>query len=224
MTGLRQYRFPLILFLCQILFTFLLGFHADYKYYPVSNVTDFENPPRGLVEFYYAMFTDIHVMMFIGFGFLMTFLRRYSFSAVGFNFIICAFTLEWAIILRGYLWDWSYTNQKFIVDIQSLSTADFVSASILISMGAVLGKVNSVQLILMAFIEVPIQVVNEWIGSHLFCAFDPGESMYVHTFGNTTLSTSVSDDTKSDFYFSRCIFWFSCSICFISFGSGGLSR
>ncbi|CAF0772256.1 unnamed protein product [Rotaria sordida] len=183
MVDPRQYLFPLILFLFQIVFTFLLGFHSEYKYFPASNVTDYESPSRGLVEFYYAMFTDIHVMMFIGFGFLMTFLRRYSFSSVGFNFILCAFTLEWAIILRGYLFDWDSTTQKFIVDVQSLATADFVSASILISMGALLGKVNSVQLIVMSFIEVPIQVVNEWIGLHLFCGFDPGESMYVHVFG-----------------------------------------
>ena len=183
MAHLRPYIFPLILFLFQIVFTFLLGFHSEYKYSPASNVTNYESPPRGLVEFYYSMYTDIHIMMFIGFGFLMTFLKRYSFSSVGFNFILCAFTLEWALIIRGYLFDWDTTTQKFIVDVQSLTTADFVSASILISMGAVLGKANPVQLILMAFIEVPIQVVNEDIGIHLFCAFDPGESMYVHAFG-----------------------------------------
>lgn len=28
-------------------------------------------------------FQDIHVMIFIGFGFLMTFLKRYGYSAVG---------------------------------------------------------------------------------------------------------------------------------------------
>ncbi|CAF0958987.1 unnamed protein product [Adineta ricciae] len=183
MMNFRTFLFPLLLLIFQILFTFLLGFHSEYRYFPVTNVTNYENPPRGLVEFYYSMFTDIHVMMFIGFGYLMTFLRRYSFSSVGFNFILCAFTLEWAVIVRGYLFDWNTTNQKFIVDVQSLTTADFVSASILISMGAVLGKANPVQLILMALLEVPIQVVNEYIGLHIFCAFDPGESMYVHVFG-----------------------------------------
>ncbi len=166
-----------------MLFTFLFGFYSQYEYFPVSNVTDFENPPRGLVEFYYSMFTDIHVMMFIGFGFLMTFLSHYSYSAIGFNFILCAFTVEWALIMRGYMFDWNDSTQKFIIDVKSLSTADFVSASILISMGAVLGQVSPLQLILMAFFEVPIQVVNEWIGTHFFCANDAGESMFVHVFG-----------------------------------------
>ncbi|CAF2751463.1 unnamed protein product [Rotaria sp. Silwood2] len=218
MVKFRQFLFSLILLLFQIAFTFLLGFHSEYKYYPVSNVTNFEEPPRGLVEFYYAMFTDIHVMMFIGFGFLMTFLRRYSFSSIGFNFILCAFTLEWAIIIRGYLFDWSSDNQKFIVDIQSLATADFVSASILISMGAVLGKVNAVQLILMSFIEVPIQVVNEWIGTHLFCAFDPGESMYVHAFGNKTKFIFIFDKKKTNnFYILGA--YFGLAVTFVLFHS-----
>ncbi|CAF1045088.1 unnamed protein product [Adineta steineri] len=183
MSNYRPYLFPIVLFLLQILFTLIFGFYSGYEYFPVSNVTDFENPPRGLVEFYYSMFTDIHVMMFIGFGFLMTFLSHYSYSAIGFNFILCAFTVEWALIMRGFMFDWNVSEQKFLVDIQSLSTADFVSASILISMGAVLGQVSPLQLIIMSFMEVPLQVVNEWIGTHFLCASDAGESMFVHVFG-----------------------------------------
>ncbi len=114
----------------------------------------------------------------------MTFLRRYSFSTVRFYFIWCAFTLEWAFIIHDYLFNWSVSEQNFIVDVQSSTTTDFVLASLLISMDAILGKINVVQLIWMSFIEVPIELVNEYIGLQLFCAFDPGESMYVHTLGN----------------------------------------
>ena len=70
--------------------------------------------------------------------------------------------------MRGFVFDWNVSNRNFIVDVRSLITADFVSASILISMGAVLGKINAVQLILMSSIEVPLQVVNEWIGSYIW--------------------------------------------------------
>ena len=33
-------------------------------------------------------------MIFIGFGFLMTFLSKYGFSSVGFNFLISAVTIQ----------------------------------------------------------------------------------------------------------------------------------
>lgn len=40
-------------------------------------------------------------MMFIGFGFLMTFLKKYGFSAVGLNFLVAAFAIQWATIFNG---------------------------------------------------------------------------------------------------------------------------
>ena len=130
----RSYRFPVVLLLLQILLTFLLVFHSEYQYYRVSNVANFEDLSRGLAKFYCSIFIDIHVMMFTGFGFLVKFLRR-------------------------YLFDWDDTSGTFIIDVRNLSTADFVSASILISMGAVPGKVNAPQLILMTLTEVSMQMV-----------------------------------------------------------------
>jgi ammonium transporter Rh len=46
--------------------------------------------------------------------------------------------------------------------------ADFCAAAVLISFGAVLGKVSLSQLIIMATFEVIIQSVNEHIGLHFF--------------------------------------------------------
>lgn len=48
-------------------------------------------------------FQDVHVMIFIGFGFLMTFLQRYGFSSVGFNFLIAALALQWATLMQGFV-------------------------------------------------------------------------------------------------------------------------
>ncbi|EDO28440.1 predicted protein, partial [Nematostella vectensis] len=46
-------------------------------------------------------FQDVHVVIYIGFGFLMTFLRKYSFSALGYNFFISAPVCQWATIVTG---------------------------------------------------------------------------------------------------------------------------
>jgi ammonium transporter Rh len=40
-------------------------------------------------------------MIFIGFGFLMTFLKRYGYSAVSINLLVAAFSAQWAIIIRA---------------------------------------------------------------------------------------------------------------------------
>lgn len=40
-------------------------------------------------------------MIFIGFAFLMTFLKKYGYSATGFNLWVAALVVQWAIIMRG---------------------------------------------------------------------------------------------------------------------------
>ena len=42
-------------------------------------------------------------MIFIGFGFLMTFLKKYGFTSVGINMLIAAFGLQWGTLMQGFL-------------------------------------------------------------------------------------------------------------------------
>jgi hypothetical protein len=42
------------------------------------------------VSTYYNFFQDVHVMIFIGFGFLVVFLKSHAWSAVGFNYLAAA--------------------------------------------------------------------------------------------------------------------------------------
>ncbi|KAK2163750.1 hypothetical protein NP493_1447g00082 [Ridgeia piscesae] len=52
------------------------------------------DPTNNKVSRYYPMFQDVHVMVFVGFGFLMTFLKKYGFSSVGFNMLLAALALQ----------------------------------------------------------------------------------------------------------------------------------
>ena len=65
----------------QVVMIILFGVFGEYgpNAAPTSNIT-MEAPLEGLR---YSMFQDVHVMIFVGFGFLMTFLSKYGFSAVG---------------------------------------------------------------------------------------------------------------------------------------------
>jgi len=60
------------------------------------------------------VFQDVHVMIFIGFGFLMTFLKRYGFSSVGVNLLLAAFGLQWGLLLQNI---WHLHDGKIRVSI-----------------------------------------------------------------------------------------------------------
>ncbi|XP_043857963.1 ammonium transporter Rh type B isoform X4 [Dromiciops gliroides] len=126
-------------------------------------------------------FQDVHTMIFIGFGFLMTFLQRYGFSSIGFNFLLSAFSLQWSTLVQGFLH--SFHGGKIYIGVESMINADFCTGAVLISFGAVLGKTSPVQLLLMSLLEVTLFGVNEFILLNLLGVKDAGGSMTIHTFG-----------------------------------------
>ena len=63
----------------------------------------------------FADFQDVHIMVFAGFGFLMTFLRKYGFSSVGFNLLIAALGLQWGTFIHGIFHS---HGQKFQIEIK----------------------------------------------------------------------------------------------------------
>ena len=46
---------------------------------------------------------DIQIMLFLGFGFLMTFLKRYGYSALVMVMAIVVISVEWGILCFGCL-------------------------------------------------------------------------------------------------------------------------
>ncbi|XP_047469193.1 ammonium transporter Rh type A-like [Penaeus chinensis] len=129
---------------------------------------------------FYPMFQDIHVMIIIGFGFLMTFLKRYGFSAVSLNLLLSSLTLQVAILVDGI----ARSRGGYIkLNILTLMDAEFASATVLISFGAVLGKVSATQLVIAVLLEIPAWVVNKYVGVEVLGVVDLGGSILVHVFG-----------------------------------------
>lgn len=50
-------------------------------------------------EEYYMFYIHVAIMIFVGFGFLMTFLRRYSLGAVSLNFVTSCMMMLFAVLL-----------------------------------------------------------------------------------------------------------------------------
>lgn len=121
-------------------------------------------------------------MIFIGFGFLMTFLRKYGYSATGFNLWVAALVVQWAIILRG-MFEAFHHEDSIAISLSDLVGADIASATVLISMGALLGRITPMQLLTMGLIEIVFFAANEYLNIEMFRIADVGGSITVHAFG-----------------------------------------
>uniref|UniRef100_H9H1H4 Ammonium transporter AmtB-like domain-containing protein n=1 Tax=Meleagris gallopavo TaxID=9103 RepID=H9H1H4_MELGA len=129
----------------------------------------------------YPRFRDAHLRALLGFGFLLAFLSRYGVGSVAGSLLIVAFTIQWAILAQGLFY--FSQNSKIYVSTQSMVSADFCTAAILISAGAVLGRVNPIQMLLMALLEVPLFACNEYVLRSILGVSDSGGSLTIHTFG-----------------------------------------
>ncbi|KAM5171117.1 ammonium transporter Rh type C isoform 2-T2 [Mantella aurantiaca] len=185
-TNMR-WKLPLICMVFEIIMIVLFGVFVRYDiaadpfwriYKQEENITsDIEN----LYYFRYNSFQDVHVMIFVGFGFLMTFLKKYGFGSVAFNFLLAAFGVQWAILMQG--WFHTFVDGKIQISVTSLINADFCVASVCIAFGGVLGKVSPVQVMLMTLFQVTIFAVNEFVLLNKLHVIDAGGSMTIHTFG-----------------------------------------
>ncbi|CAH0727198.1 unnamed protein product, partial [Brenthis ino] len=125
-------------------------------------------------------FEGTHVMIFIGFGFLMTFLKKYSYSALGFNWFLAALVIQWALLCQSF---YHMTDNIIYITKKSLLEADIMSATVLITFGAVLGLASGLQLLFIGIVEVAVACLNFWLVADIFKAADVGGSMAIHAFG-----------------------------------------
>jgi ammonium transporter Rh len=132
------------------------------------------------------------MMAVVGFGFLMTFLRKYQYSAIGFTLLVVAFAFQWALLVLNFF-EQAHANTFGNVSLtpQHLIVATYATITVLISMGAVLGVVSALQLLAIAFVEVILYGLNLYIirllNIYSKTEFTPwgfgGDATAVHVFG-----------------------------------------
>lgn len=171
----------------QIVLVILFGTLTQYGDSALSEASGDkeETSVQSEIDHLYPFYQDVHVMIFIGFGFLMTFLKKYTFSSVGFNFLIAAFAIQWSMLVNGIAHniEENHPSKTLDIGIENLITSDFAAGAVLITFGAVLGKVSPLQMLFVLFFELVIYAINEVIGASVLGAVDMGGSIFVHTFG-----------------------------------------
>jgi ammonium transporter Rh len=127
----------------------------------------------------------IACQVFVGFGFLMTFLRRYCLSAVALNMAASAIVYVEAILVIGAMQQVAFGGgaSSIVVDMPLLINAAFCAASCMIAFGAVIGKTTPGQLVMLLVAQVPIYAANQHLAVVTFKALDMGGTIVIHLFG-----------------------------------------
>uniref|UniRef100_A0A8D0F9U7 Ammonium transporter AmtB-like domain-containing protein n=1 Tax=Strix occidentalis caurina TaxID=311401 RepID=A0A8D0F9U7_STROC len=125
----------------------------------------FSDYDEDISNILYPDFQDVNHMVIFGFGFFLTFLKRYGFSSTGFNLLIIVLGVQCSVL------------------IEEITKATLSLTAVVISTGAVLGKTNPVQLSLMTVVEMVAFHMSRWMHNTFLKISDNASMMHAHLFG-----------------------------------------
>ena len=127
---------------------------------------------------------SIHIlaMLLLGFGFLMVFVRGHGYSTITATLLVVSISVPVYMLIK------SFVGEEPQINIEALLWGEFAAASLLIAIGAPLGRLKMDQFILMAVLFTVIYLINETLildsGLECFEGFqDTGGSVVIHAFG-----------------------------------------
>ncbi|XP_074750618.1 RH-like protein isoform X1 [Strix uralensis] len=141
----------------------------------------FSDYDEGISSIPYPDFQDVNHMVIFGFGFFLTFLKRYGFSSTGFNLLIIVLGVQCSVLIQELLL--FLPGSKREDDLKRITKATLSLTAVVISTGAVLGKTNPVQLSLMTVVEMVAFHMSKWMHNTFLKISDNGSMMHVHLFG-----------------------------------------
>lgn len=128
----------------------------------------------------YNYYVGVAMMMFVGFGYLMTFLKAYGLGAVGFTMFITCMGVEYALFIENFM----ASGSPIKIDFLALLNANFAVAAVLISFGALIGKIGPSQVLVVVVLELTFYSANKIFFLTKFLAIaDCGGTIIIHVFG-----------------------------------------
>jgi len=126
----------------------------------------------------YVIFRDIMVMLLLGFGYLMTFLKSYGLGAVGLTMLLTVVNMQCNILVEGSL------TGTYAISMDSIIDAEFSAATLLITFGALIGRATPLQMSILAIAEAVFYALNKVIIVFgILGAEDVGGTITIHMFG-----------------------------------------
>uniref|UniRef100_A0A8C8AFM0 Ammonium transporter AmtB-like domain-containing protein n=1 Tax=Otus sunia TaxID=257818 RepID=A0A8C8AFM0_9STRI len=141
----------------------------------------FSDYDEAMTSISYPDFQDVNHMVIFGFGFFLAFLKRYGFSSIGFNLLIIVLGVQCSVLIEELLL--FLPDREIEDDMKRLTKATLSLTAVVISTGAVLGKINPVQLSVMTVVEMVAFRMSRWIHTTFLQVSDNISMMHVHLFG-----------------------------------------
>ena len=156
----------------QIIFiVFIAIYYNDWKY-------DF------FIYEHFKSLQEINIFIFLGFGFLRSFLKHYSWSSLALTIISGILSFEFGLFM---LICWSSLFKKNwsdgIFNFFHFLDANYCSATVIVALGAVLGKLSFPQYFIMIFLGIFFSTLNYVLLRQTFRIIDVGGALTVHLFG-----------------------------------------
>ena len=129
----------------------------------------------------YARSFHLLALLLVGFGVLLVFLRGHEFTSLTATFLAVSIAVPVYLLVKSFL-----PGEFEVMNISGFLFAEFAAASLLICMGAVLGRLKMEQYFVLAILFTLAYIFNEWLllESGLFEGFlDTGGSVAIHAFG-----------------------------------------
>jgi len=149
------------------------GFAQEIESSHISSILEVQQYNRAI---------HIMAMLLVGFGFLMVFVKKYGRSALTATFLLVSTSIPLYMAIKGM------SCFEAESEIHSFILAEFAAASLLITTGALLGRLKMFQYIILALLFVPFYTFNEVMVAEDHFHFighvaDTGGSIVIHAFG-----------------------------------------
>jgi len=141
-------RGEIFFIICEAISILFYGLFTEFDEFTSPKISgNLEKESLQIAWNKYPLFQDVHVMIFVGFGFLMVFLKNNSWCSIGFNYLIACWAIQICILFTGFwhqIIEYHANPQrewhKIKLNYKNLILADFGAGAVLISFGAILGK------------------------------------------------------------------------------------
>ena len=133
----------------------------------------------------YPYFQDIHIMIYVGFGFLLTSFHRIRLTALTNCFWVAGLSVQYYFLFNA-LWEGAFKGhyeKEIIVNASKLIFGEVSAGAILIALCAIIGKTNSLQFLIITIFGIFVYTLNEAIVVLKLQCRDVGGAMIIHAFG-----------------------------------------